>query len=225
MTEPLDLDLGDGAPSASADPSADSPATSAPDLATLRDRAAGCTACELYEGTTGTVFGVGPTRARMMMVGEQPGDREDREGAPFVGPAGQLLDRALVEAGVARDDAYVTNAVKHFSFHYQGKRRIHDTPKAGHIRACRPWLDAELELVRPHVVVTLGATAGKALLGAKFRITAERGEPREWNGLTLVPTIHPSAILRADPERGQDQEEMFAGFVADLGRAGELLGS
>ena len=214
VTEPLPLDL---------DVPADSPA--APDLPSLRKRAAGCTACELYEDTTGTVFGIGPSTARLMMVGEQPGDREDREGSPFVGPAGQLLDRALDEAGIARDDAYVTNAVKHFSFHYQGKRRIHDTPKAGHIRACRPWLDAELELVRPQVLLTLGATAGKALLGPKFRITAERGQPREWNGLMLVPTIHPSAILRADPERGQDSEEMFAGFVADLRGAAEVLGA
>jgi DNA polymerase len=193
------------------------------DLDALRAQASACTRCELYQDTTQTVFGVGPERARMVMVGEQPGDREDREGAPFVGPAGQLLDRALAEAGVARDDAYVTNVVKHFAHHNQGKRRIHDTPKAGHVRACRPWLDAELSLVQPQVLVTLGATAGKALLGSGFRITAERGEPRPWNDLTLLPTIHPSAILRADPARGQDQEEMFAGFVADLRVAGELL--
>ena len=205
VTEPLDLDV--------------LPA----DLDALRAEASACTRCELYQDTTQTVFGVGPEKARMVMVGEQPGDREDREGAPFVGPAGQLLDRALAEAGVARDDAYVTNVVKHFAHHNQGKRRIHDTPKAGHVRACRPWLDAELALVRPQVLVTLGATAGKALLGPRFRITAERGEPRPWNDLTLVPTIHPSAILRADPVRGQDQEEMFAGFVADLRVAGELL--
>jgi uracil-DNA glycosylase family protein len=191
------------------------------DLDTLRAQAAGCTRCELHEHATATVFGVGPAQARLVLVGEQPGDREDREGAPFVGPAGQLLDRALDEAAVARDDAYVTNAVKHFNFRYRGKRRIHETPKAGHIRACRPWLDAELALVRPLVLVTLGATAGKALLGPKFRITAERGEPRAWNDLTLVPTIHPSAILRADDEDAR--EEMFSGFVADLRRAGELL--
>jgi uracil-DNA glycosylase len=191
------------------------------DLDTLRAQAAGCTRCELHEHATATVFGEGPAQARLVLVGEQPGDREDREGAPFVGPAGQLLDRALDEAAVARDDAYVTNAVKHFNFRYRGKRRIHETPKAGHIRACRPWLDAELALVRPQVLVTLGATAGKALLGPKFRITAERGEPRAWNDLTLVPTIHPSAILRAEDEDAR--EEMFAGFVADLRRAGELL--
>jgi uracil-DNA glycosylase family protein len=191
------------------------------DLDTLRAQAAGCTRCELHEHATATVFGEGPAQARLVLVGEQPGDREDREGAPFVGPAGQLLDRALDEAAVARDDAYVTNAVKHFNFRYRGKRRIHETPKAGHIRACRPWLDAELALVRPQVLVTLGATAGKALLGPEFRITAERGEPRAWNDLTLVPTIHPSAILRAEDEDAR--EEMFAGFVADLRRAGQLL--
>ncbi len=191
------------------------------DLDTLRAQAADCTRCELHEHATATVFGEGPARARLVLVGEQPGDREDREGAPFVGPAGQLLDRALDEAAIARDDAYVTNAVKHFNFRYRGKRRIHETPKAGHIRACRPWLDAELALVRPQVLVTLGATAGKALIGPKFRITAERGEPRAWNDLTLVPTIHPSAILRAEDDGAR--EEMLAGLVADLRRAGELL--
>lgn len=217
MTEPLDLFSTTDEPAAPAAP------TGAPDLDTLREQAAGCTACELYEGTTGTVFGVGPAPARVMLVGEQPGDQEDRKLEPFVGPAGRLLDEALVEAGIARDDAYVTNAVKHFSFRRQGNRRIHQTPKAGHIRACRPWLDAELALVRPHVLVTLGATAGKALLGSSFRITAERGQPRPWQDSTLVPTIHPSAILRADPDRGQGADEMRAGFVEDLRRAAELL--
>ena len=225
MTEPLfDADdLQQDTP----DPGAPDPAVAVadtPDLETLRERAAGCTACELYEGTTGTVFGTGPVTARMMFVGEQPGDQEDRALSPFVGPAGKLFDEALVEAGIAREDAYVTNAVKHFSFRRQGNRRIHQTPKVGHVRACRPWLDGELALVRPHVLVTLGATAGKALLGSSFRITGERGEPRPWESTTLVPTIHPSAILRADPARGQDGAEMRAGFVADLRRAAELLG-
>ncbi|GLZ44248.1 uracil-DNA glycosylase [Actinomycetospora sp. NBRC 106375] len=205
MTEPLDL------------------FAEAPDLDTIREQAAACTRCELYEHSTQTVFGVGPTRARLVMVGEQPGDQEDRQGAPFVGPAGRLLDQALDAAGIARDDAYVTNAVKHFNFRYQGKRRIHETPKAPHITACRPWLEAELAAVAPQVLLTLGATAGKSLLGAKFRITAERGEPRSWNDMTLVPTIHPSAILRADRARGQDRDEMMAGFVADLEVAGGLL--
>jgi uracil-DNA glycosylase len=220
VTEPLDL-------FSTTDDSADSDAPAdpaeAPDLDTLRERAQTCTACELYEGTTGTVFGVGPTTARVMLVGEQPGDQEDRQLEPFVGPAGRLLDEALVEAGIAREDAYVTNAVKHFSFRRQGNRRIHQTPKAGHIRACRPWLDGELALIRPHVLVTLGATAGKALLGSSFRITAERGQPRPWQDSTLVPTIHPSAILRADPDRGQDADEMRAGFVEDLRIAAQLL--
>jgi DNA polymerase len=225
VTEPLDLfstpDAPDS-PGSVTDAAAAAP-TDAPDLETLRERAAACTACELYEGTTGTVFGVGPSTARVMLVGEQPGDQEDRKLEPFVGPAGRLLDEALVEAGIAREDAYVTNAVKHFSFRRQGNRRIHQTPKAGHIRACRPWLDGELALVRPHVLVTLGATAGKALLGSSFRITAERGQPRPWQGSTLVPTIHPSAILRADPGRGQDADEMRAGFVEDLRVAAQLL--
>jgi DNA polymerase len=225
VTEPLDLFSTPDAPDSPGtvtDAAAAAP-TDAPDLETLRERAAACTACELYEGTTGTVFGVGPSTARVMLVGEQPGDQEDRKLEPFVGPAGRLLDEALVEAGIAREDAYVTNAVKHFSFRRQGNRRIHQTPKAGHIRACRPWLDGELALVRPHVLVTLGATAGKALLGSSFRITAERGQPRPWQGSTLVPTIHPSAILRADPGRGQDADEMRAGFVEDLRVAAQLL--
>jgi uracil-DNA glycosylase family protein len=191
----------------------------------LRSAAAQCKGCDLYAGATQTVFSSGSASARVVFIGEQPGDQEDRQGEPFVGPAGKLLDKALVEAGIDRSDAYVTNAVKHFNFRYQGKRRIHETPKAGHIKACRPWLDAELALVKPQVLLTLGATAGKALLGPKFRITAERGEPRPWNDLTLVPTIHPSAILRADPSRGQDRDEMMEGFVADLRRAGELLHS
>jgi uracil-DNA glycosylase family protein len=225
VTEPPDLFSTTDAPDAPGtitDAAAAGP-TEAPDLDTLRERAAACTACELHEGTTGTVFGVGPATARVMFVGEQPGDQEDRALEPFVGPAGRLLDEALVEAGIARDDAYVTNAVKHFSFRRQGNRRIHQTPKVGHIRACRPWLDGELALVRPHVLVTLGATAGKALLGSSFRITAERGQPRPWQGSTLVPTIHPSAILRADPHRGQDADEMRAGFVEDLRTAAQLL--
>ncbi len=141
----------------------------------------------------------------MMFVGEQPGDQEDRALAPFVGPAGRLFDEAAAEEGTAGDAAACRRRApaKHFSFRRQGNRRIHQTPKAGHIRACRPWLDGELALIRPHVLVTLGATAGKALLGSSFRITAERGEPRSGRGTTLVPTIHPSAILRADPDRGR----------------------
>jgi len=189
----------------------------------LRAAAQSCEGCPLYRDASQTVFGTGPRDARVVLVGEQPGDQEDRAGEPFVGPAGRLLDGALEEAGIDRSAAYVTNAVKHFKFRASGKRRIHATPDTFEVAACKPWLLAELAVLQPEVVVLLGATAGKALLGPKFRITAERGEPRPWNDLTLLPTIHPSAILRADPARGQDQEEMFAGFVADLRRAGELL--
>ena len=184
------------------------------DLGTLRRDAAGCTACELYAPATQTVFGQGPPDAWLMLVGEQPGDREDREGAPFVGPAGRLLDTALERAGIDRDGVYVTNAVKHFRFEERGSRRLHKTPAVGHVRACRPWLDGELAAVRPAVVGTLGATAAKALLGPSFRITAERGIPREWNGTTLVPTAHPSAVLRVPPE---DRDAALDALVADLG--------
>ncbi|MEJ3654344.1 UdgX family uracil-DNA binding protein [Actinomycetes bacterium KLBMP 9759] len=175
--------------------------------------AAGCTACELYVDATQTVFGEGPVGAWLMLVGEQPGDREDREGAPFVGPAGKLLDKALEQAGIHRDEVYVTNAVKHFRFESSGNRRLHKTPAAGHVRACRPWLDGELEAVRPAVVGTLGATAAKALLGPSFRLTAERGSPRDWEGHRLVATVHPSAVLRMPSGR---RDEAFDALVADL---------
>ncbi len=192
------------------------PAATAPqldDLEALRDAARGCTGCELWEPATQTVFGTGPTSAWLMFVGEQPGDREDLAGAPFVGPAGRLLDQALERAGIARDDTYVTNAVKHFRYEQRGSRRIHKTPGVGHVRACRPWLDAELRVVRPAVVATLGATAGKALLGPKFRITESRGTVLDWEGFALVPTIHPSAILRMEPE---EKDAALDAFVADL---------
>jgi DNA polymerase len=192
------------------------PATTAPeldDLAALQAAARGCTGCELYEPATQTVFGTGPSSAWLMFVGEQPGDREDLAGAPFVGPAGRLLDRALEQAGIARDETYVTNAVKHFRFERRGTRRIHKTPAVGHVRACRPWLDAELRVVAPTVVATLGATAGKALLGPKFRITESRGTVLDWAGFALVPTIHPSAILRMEPE---ERDAALDAFVADL---------
>src|SRR6185437_15336750 len=179
------------------------PATTAPhldDLEALRAAAHDCTGCELHEHATQTVFGAGPSSAWLMFVGEQPGDREDLAGAPFVGPAGRLLDRALEQAGIARDETYVTNAVKHFRFERRGTRRIHKTPAVGHVRACRPWLDAELRVVAPAVVASLGATAAKALLGPSFRITQSRGSVLDWAGLALVPTIHPSAILRLEPD-------------------------
>nr|WP_232664970.1 UdgX family uracil-DNA binding protein [Pseudonocardia sp. TRM90224] len=184
--------------------------------------AGACTACELHVDATQTVFGEGPAGAWLMLVGEQPGDREDREGAPFVGPAGRLLDKALDEAGIHRDEVYVTNAVKHFRFETSGNRRLHKTPAAGHVRACRPWLDGELAAVRPAVVGTLGATAAKALLGSSFRITAERGRPRDWEGHRLVATAHPSAVLRMPSDR---RGEAFDALVADLAvMAGEHPG-
>ena len=192
------------------------PAVTAPqldDLDALRGAAQGCTGCELWEPATQTVFGTGPSSAWLVFVGEQPGDREDLAGEPFVGPAGRLLDRALEQAGIARDDTYVTNAVKHFRFEQRGSPRIHKTPAVGHVRACRPWLDAELRVVRPAVVATLGATAAKALLGSTFRITESRGTVLDWEGFTLVPTIHPSAILRMEPD---ERDAAFDAFVADL---------
>ena len=183
------------------------------DLDDLRRDAAGCTRCELYEPATQTVFGEGPPSAWLMMVGEQPGDREDVEGAPFVGPAGRVLDEALERAGIDRPEVYVTNAVKHFRFERQGKRRIHKTPGVTHIRACRHWLDGELAAVRPAALATLGATAAKALLGSGFKITQERGEVREWEGHQLVPTVHPSSILRGPSEA---RAEAMDALVADL---------
>ena len=192
------------------------PATTAPaldDLEALRTAAHGCTGCELWEPATQTVFGSGPASAWLVFVGEQPGDKEDLAGEPFVGPAGRLLDRALQQAGIARDETYVTNAVKHFRFEVRGHRRIHKTPTVGHVRACRPWLSAELRVVAPTVVATLGATAAKALLGPGFRITESRGTVLEWEGYALVPTVHPSAILRLDP---QEREAGFDALVADL---------
>jgi uracil-DNA glycosylase family protein len=189
------------------------------DLTELRREAAGCTACELYADATQTVFGSGPAGAPMVLVGEQPGDREDIEGEPFVGPAGRVLDRALDRAGVARADAYVTNVVKHFRFRRggpegrEGRVRIHRTPGVEHVRACLPWLHAELAAVGPRVLVTLGATAAKALLGASFRLTQHRGEVLAYAELPMVATIHPSAVLRGPKDR---QAEMFDELVADL---------
>ena len=167
------------------------------------------------------MFGEGARKATVMLVGEQPGDREDLEGRPFVGPAGRLLDQALEEAGIERDDAYVTNVVKHFKWRPRGTRRIHQKPSWGEVAACRPWLDAELEVVRPEALVLLGATAAQALLGRSFRVTRQRGEPVESTLAPLVvATIHPSAILRApDETRGQER----AAFVADLHRVADVL--
>ena len=183
-------------------------------LPALRRAAADCRGCGLYRDATQTVFGEGPARARLMLVGEQPGDREDLAGEPFVGPAGRLLDRALREAGVNRDEVYLTNAVKHFKFTRpeRGKRRIHKKPSQGEVAACRPWLLAELDRVRPGLVVCLGATAASALLGPQFRVSRQRGEVVELEtGAPAVATVHPSAVLRA-----RDREEAYQGLVADL---------
>ena len=189
-----------------------------PDIRTLpklREAAAGCRGCHLYEDATQTVFGAGRGRSRVMMVGEQPGDREDREGAPFVGPAGRMLDRGLADAGIERGDLYVTNVVKHFKFVQRGKRRIHQTPVMEEIRACRPWLDAELEQVRPEILICLGATAAKALLGPSFRVTKSRGKFVESELAPLVTaTVHPSSILRARTD--EEREAAYEQFVADL---------
>jgi DNA polymerase len=191
-----------------------------PTLRSLREAAAGCRACPLWKTGTQTVFGEGARTARALLVGEQPGDREDREGRPFVGPAGRLLDSALEEAGIDRSLAYVTNVVKHFKWTPRGKRRIHAKPNWGEIAACRPWLEAELAVVRPTVLVCLGATAAQALLGRQFRVTRQRGELVDTElAPYAVATVHPSAILRSD----EDREAEYGAFVADLRVVAELL--
>ena len=184
-----------------------------PTLQRLREAAAGCRGCHLWQVATQTVFGEGQRKARVMLVGEMPGDREDREGRPFVGPAGRELDRALEAAGIDRGDLYVTNVVKHFKFEERGKRRIHQTPRKGEIDACSPWLDTEIKLVRPQALVALGATAAKALFGPQFRLTQHRGELIETELAPLAAaTIHPSAIVRQrDDEARRLEREAFAG--------------
>jgi DNA polymerase len=193
-------------------------------LTSLREAAAGCRGCALWRRGTQTVFGEGAARARVMLVGEQPGNEEDLTGRPFVGPAGQLLDRALQAAGVARGDAYVTNVVKHFKWEQRGKRRIHAKPSAAEIGACLPWLEAELGAVDPEVLVCLGATAAQALLGRSFRVSTQRGRwiPTRWASRVLA-TVHPSAILRA-PDDATRRAEM-ARFVADLALIPPVLGA
>ncbi len=186
-----------------------------PTLPALRAAAAGCRACPLWERGTQTVFGAGPPLAEVMLVGEQPGNDEDLAGAPFVGPAGRLLDRALAAAGIDRRRAYVTNAVKHFKWEARGKRRIHQKPAAGEVRACRPWLDAEIQVVRPRAIVCLGATAAQALLGRTFRVTERRGELVSSPLAPLVmATVHPSSILRAPDDASRRIE--LERFVEDL---------
>jgi uracil-DNA glycosylase len=185
-----------------------------PTLPKLREAAAGCKACDLWKTGTQTVFGEGRKAAEVMLVGEQPGDREDTEGRPFVGPAGRLLDEALDEAGIDRELAYVTNAVKHFKWTPRGKRRIHQKPNWSEIAACRPWLDAELAVVKPRVLVPMGATAAQALLGRQFRVTKDRGRPVDSDlAPVVIATIHPSAILRAQDE---DRDREYRGLVEDL---------
>jgi uracil-DNA glycosylase len=196
-----------------------------PSLEDLRQAARSCRACDLFLTGTQTVFGEGPPRADVMMIGEQPGDQEDRAGQPFVGPAGRVLDVALDEVGLDRSRVYVTNVVKHFKWVARGKRRIHSKPNAREIRACRPWLDAELADVQPRVVVALGATAAQALLGTSFRVTQERGRPLQGTGLApyVVATVHPASILRApDPEA---REAEGRAFVEDLKVVKDLLDS
>jgi DNA polymerase len=194
------------------------------DLAELRAAAARCEGCELYRNASQVVFGRGPADARIALVGEQPGDQEDRQGAPFVGPAGEVLDRALAEVGLARERLYVTNVVKHFKWERRGKRRIHKKPSASEISACRPWLDTEIQLVKPRAVVCLGATAAQALLGKQFKVTAQRGT---FIASALAPlvmaTVHPSSILRErdDEVRRRAQER----FVADLRTVARALSS
>ena len=188
-------------------------------LKAARETAASCTNCNLYKDATQTVFGEGSPNAQIMLVGEQPGDQEDLAGKPFVGPAGRLLDKALEEAGIDRKLAYVTNVVKHFKWQPRGKRRIHQKPNAAEIAACRYWLDSELSLLRPKVLVCLGATAAQALLGRQFRVSKDRGVPVESDLAPVVmATVYPSSILRAD-----DREAELALFVEDLRRVAQAL--
>lgn len=190
-------------------------------LAKIEEVAAGCVSCPLYERATQTVFGEGCPRATYLLVGEQPGDTEDLEGSPFVGPAGRLLDRALVEAGIDRGGAYITNVVKHFKWKSGGgsKPRLHAKPTRGEIQACRPWLDAEIIRVDPAVVVCLGATAAQSLLGKEVRVTRDHGVPLPFDGRQAVATIHPSAVLRANDE---DRRTRFDQLVSDLAVAAGL---
>ena len=191
-------------------------------LKEVRESARHCTACPLYKTGTQTVFGEGPKRATMMLIGEQPGDQEDLAGKPFVGPAGKIMDRALEEAGIDRKQVYVTNAVKHFKWEPRGKRRIHKKPNSQEISACRPWLEAEIAVVKPKVIVALGATAAQTLLGPKFRVTKQRGEFIE---STLAPyimaTVHPSSILRAPDDETRRLEHRR--FVDDLKKLARVL--
>ena len=192
-----------------------------PSLPKLREAAAGCTACPLHETGTQTVFGEGTSKADVVFVGEQPGDQEDLQGKPFVGPAGKLLDKALDDAGIDRSQVYVTNVVKHFKWQARGKRRIHQKPNWSEIAACRPWLEAELDVIEPRVLVCLGATAAQALLGRDFRVSRQRGELVESDlAENVIATVHPSSILRADDET---REQEYRELVRDLEKVAALI--
>ena len=194
---------------------------SRPTLRKMQEAAAGCTACHLHKVGTQTVFGDGPRHARLMLVGEQPGDKEDLAGEPFVGPAGRLLDQALVAAGIDREEVYVTNVVKHFKWEARGKRRIHKKPNMSEITACKPWLEAELKVVKPEALVCLGATAAQALLGKQFKVTKQRGELVESELAPVVTaTIHPSSILRGERE---EREAALQGLADDLAMVARAL--
>jgi DNA polymerase len=197
------------------------PVPEKPNLTNLREAIEGCRACELFADATQPVLGEGRKGARLMLVGEQPGDQEDRQGHPFVGPAGKVLDDALERAGIDRGDAYVSNVVKHFRFTRRGQRRIHQTPERAHVAACRPWLEAELAVVQPQALVLLGATAAQALLGSHIRIGRDRGAPQESDLAELVTlTAHPSSILRAqDDARAQAMDDL----VRDLSAVGDWM--
>jgi uracil-DNA glycosylase len=193
-----------------------------PTLPGLREAARSCRACDLWKAATQTVFGDGPTQAEVMLVGEQPGDREDVEGEPFVGPAGKVLDEGLETAGIDRSKIYVTNAVKHFKWIPRGKRRLHQKPNAAEVAACAPWLAAEIEVVKPEVIVCLGATAAQALLGPDFRVSRQRGQFFAIPGKQLMTaTVHPSSILRAPDEETRALE--MEAFIADLRKVAARL--
>ncbi len=192
-----------------------------PSLPKLREAAASCTACPLHETGTQTVFGEGTSKADVVFVGEQPGDQEDLQGKPFVGPAGKLLDKALEDAGIDRSQVYVTNVVKHFKWQARGKRRIHQKPNWSEIAACRPWLEAELDVIEPRVLVCLGATAAQALLGRDFRVSRQRGELVDSDlAENVIATVHPSSILRADDET---REQEYRELVRDLEKVAQLI--